>query len=264
MTRSEQINELATALAKAQGAIKGAVKDSENPFYHSKYADLSAVWDACREPLSGNGLSVVQTLEGNGVDGPICVETTLLHASGQWVSGYQAIKPVDDKPQSWGSAITYARRYGLAAIAGVAPEDDDGNEASGKPRVGTKEAQQEVAREKIAAGKTSVPWSAQVEALKGEMEAKKNEPPKDNVNPFTNKPYEERLISVPQQKRLFAIAKGAGWTDADMKLQLKAQWGYEHSKEISSKKYNEIVAFFEGGGKPPEPTEPPTMEEQPF
>ena len=129
--KSDQINELASALSKAQGQIKGAIKDTSNPFFKSKYADLASVWDACREPLSNNGLSVMQTTIG---DDPtkVTVVTTLAHTSGQWIQGQLTLMPAKADPQGIGSAITYARRYALAAIVGVAPDDDDGNAASGK------------------------------------------------------------------------------------------------------------------------------------
>lgn len=130
MEKSEQINELAAALSKAQGAIKGALKDTANPFFKSRYADLSSVWDACRAQLSGNGLSVVQT-PCQGEHG-VTVETVLLHSSGQWVGNKFTIPVAKEDAQAFGSAITYARRYALAALVGVAPEDDDGNAASGK------------------------------------------------------------------------------------------------------------------------------------
>lgn len=128
---SSNINELATALAKAQGSIKGASKDSANPFFKSKYADLAAVWDACRDALSANNLAVVQTTSGEDVE-KVTVITTLIHSSGQWMRGSLVMRPVKNDPQGIGSVITYARRYALAAMVGVAPEDDDGNAASGK------------------------------------------------------------------------------------------------------------------------------------
>ena len=132
MLKSDSINEIATALAKAQGKIKAALKDSSNPFYKSKYADLSAIWGACREALSENGLSVTQlafATEGNSVG----IETVLLHSSGQWL-GEKMILPVAKfDAQGIGSAITYARRYALAAIVGVvADDDDDGEKAVGR------------------------------------------------------------------------------------------------------------------------------------
>ena len=129
MEMSDTIAKLAVALCKAQKEIKGAVKDSKNPFFKSDYADLSSVWDAIRVPLTSNGLSVTQLMD-IAPDGVI-IETVLLHESGEHISGKLFMKPVKNDPQGIGSAITYGRRYGLQAIAGVCPEDDDGNKASG-------------------------------------------------------------------------------------------------------------------------------------
>jgi len=130
MEKSESIAELAAALAAAQAAMDTAKKDSSNPFFKSTYADLASVWDACRRPLTDNGLAVIQTT-GNHED-KIIIETMLTHKSGQWVSSTLELTPKQNDPQSVGSAITYGRRYSLAAMVGVAPdEDDDGNAASG-------------------------------------------------------------------------------------------------------------------------------------
>lgn len=131
MKHSEQINELGAALAKAQKVMKGAKRDSANPFFKSKYADLAAVADACRDALADNGIAVVQP-PSSTEDGRVCVETMLVHASGQWMSETLAVKPKDDGPQALGSVITYLRRYALAAFAGVAPEDDDAEAAEGR------------------------------------------------------------------------------------------------------------------------------------
>ena len=133
MTHSEQINELAAALAKAQGQIEGAKKDSINPHFKNRYADLASVWDACREALTTNGLSVVQSAEN--CEAGYGVTTMLLHTSGQWMRGTLYLKPAKDDPQGAGSVLTYARRYALAAMVGIAPEDDDANAASQKPVV---------------------------------------------------------------------------------------------------------------------------------
>lgn len=134
MNKSEQINELATSLAKAQGEIKAALKDSSNPFFKSKYADLSSVWEACRSALSKNGLSVTQlpfSVEGSFVG----IETTLLHSSGQFISSSLTVPVTKYDAQGIGSAITYARRYALAAVVGVvADEDDDGEGAVGRKK----------------------------------------------------------------------------------------------------------------------------------
>lgn len=133
MNTSEQINELAAALAKAQGQVAGAVKDKTNPGYKSKYADLASVWDACRSALAANGLSVVQMTRQSERD-EVIVVTRLLHASGQWLQGELNLPVTKSDAQGFGSALTYARRYALAAAVGVAPEDDDGNlAAAAKP-----------------------------------------------------------------------------------------------------------------------------------
>lgn len=132
MNQSEQINELATALAKAQSEIQGAKKDCANPFFKSKYADLASVWDACRDPLTKNGLSVIQTTGER--DGKQYLYTVLAHSSGQWIKSELLV--ITSKPdiQALGSSLTYCRRYSLAMIAGVCPEDDDGNAASQAPK----------------------------------------------------------------------------------------------------------------------------------
>ena len=131
MEQSQTIGELSKALSKVQAVLEGAKLDSENPFFKSKYSDLTSVWSACRKPLSDNGLSVIQTCQSETAD-MVIVETMLCHTSGEWVRGRLAMRPVKADPQGVGSCITYARRYSLAAIVGVAPEDDDGNIASGK------------------------------------------------------------------------------------------------------------------------------------
>lgn len=125
---SEQIGELVKALAKVQGSIKPAKKESENPFFKQKYADLTSVWDSCRKELSTNGLAVIQTTKNS--NGEVTVVTTLAHESGQWIRGELTMKPIKNDPQGIGSAITYARRYALAAMIGIATEDDDAETAT--------------------------------------------------------------------------------------------------------------------------------------
>lgn len=136
MNKSESIAGLAAALAKAQGQMKGAVKDSANPFFKSKYADLASVVEAIRAAFSANGLSYVQTVQSSDID-EVRVETMILHSSGEWIScGVLALPVSKNDAQGYGSALTYARRYSLSAAVGVAPEDDDGNAAvAAKPTV---------------------------------------------------------------------------------------------------------------------------------
>lgn len=130
MQTSEAINELTSALAKAQGEITGALKESANPFFKSRYADLASCWDACRGPLSRNSLAVFQAAETT--EHGLVLTTTLAHGSGQWMRSSLGVTPKDDTPQAMGSALTYARRYALTAMVGIAQVDDDGNLASGR------------------------------------------------------------------------------------------------------------------------------------
>lgn len=128
MEQSQSITELAKALVKVQKELKPAPKDSENPFFKSSYADLATVCKAVFPVLSKYGLSVSQIAENEGA-----VTTILMHESGEWLKGTLSLKPTKNDPQGMGSAITYARRYALASICGLATEDDDGNEASKEP-----------------------------------------------------------------------------------------------------------------------------------
>ena len=141
-TQSSEIGDLATALALAQANFRVADKDAENPFFHSKYADLQGVDGACRAALTKNGLSVSFTTELLERD-PITVgdklvsrdillvHATLMHSSGQWRRSSLPIRPVKSDPQGTLSALKYARRGLLAAIVNVVDGDDDGNDASG-------------------------------------------------------------------------------------------------------------------------------------
>lgn len=142
MTKSESIKELATALCKFQASVEAITKDSTNPFFKSKYASLSAIIEDTRDLLAKNGLSYAQFPTGvkeryRGFDDDDAVEggaagltTILMHSSGEYIMATFPITPVDNKPQSLGSAITYARRYALQSILGLQVEDDDGNAAS--------------------------------------------------------------------------------------------------------------------------------------
>lgn len=127
MRHSEQIDAIAASLAAAQGEMPAAPLDGKNPHFGSKYATLAALVQTSRPVLARHGLAIVQ---GRGADGGI--ETTILHTSGQWITADGVpMRPVKDDPQGIASAITYARRYGLAAAVGlVADDDDDGNAAT--------------------------------------------------------------------------------------------------------------------------------------
>ncbi len=127
MKQSESISALAAALVKAQAEMGGAVKDSANPFFKSKYADLTSVVKAVKEPFANHGLAYTQF--------PICsdagvgVVTRLIHESGEWLECDFIMPMVKNDPQSAGSTITYARRYALQSMAGIPAADDDAEAA---------------------------------------------------------------------------------------------------------------------------------------
>lgn len=206
------LNELAAALAKAQGQICNAVKGADNPYFKSKYADLAAVWDACRGPLSANGLSVIQNPKANGK--VVTIETVLLHSSGQWFSGELTIEAKDSSPQSIGSAITYGRRYALSAFVAIAAEDDDGNAAT---HHGSKEAAAAVAERKIA-------------------ELKPKDKPKSDV---------QKLIAA------FSLMKQdlfAATGNNDEYYRVLGGFGYEHSNQLISQPRKEQQEIYKAMG----------------
>ncbi len=129
MNQSPTVGALAAALAKAQAAFKPAIKDANNPFFKSKYVDLAGAIEACRDALSANGLAIVQSTDAGE---KMTLHTTLLHASGEWISSTYPVTAIKQDPQGIGSAVTYARRYSLMALLGIAAEDDDGEAAHGR------------------------------------------------------------------------------------------------------------------------------------
>jgi len=135
MKTSESIVKITPAFLSAQKNIESVIKDSNNPFFKSKYADLSAVIEACKDKLNTEGIAILQPIDG------MSVETILVHTSGEWFSSSTPIVVKDENnPQALGSAITYAKRYGLQSMVLLPAEDDDGNKAStNKPVVNKNE-----------------------------------------------------------------------------------------------------------------------------
>lgn len=127
MKSSEQLNEFAGALAQAQGEMENATLNKVNPHFKSKYADLAAIRDAVVPALAKNKIAVIQAIDSDE-QGPF-LTTRLVHSSGQWVESVYPL-PANAKPQEFGSALTYGKRYSLASLCGIsADEDDDANEA---------------------------------------------------------------------------------------------------------------------------------------
>jgi hypothetical protein len=133
------ITNVAAAFVKAQTAFGPALKSATNPHFKSKYADLAACVEAVVDAFNANGIALMQ--RNHPQDGGVCIETLLIHESGEILSaGMLTVPASKNDAQGYGSALTYARRYSLMAACGIAPEDDDGNAASkrkGSPKEGT-------------------------------------------------------------------------------------------------------------------------------
>ena len=133
MNKSESIKELAKALNAFQSEVSGAKKSAVNPFFKSKYANLEEVINCAKDAMANNGLSISQfPITGDKTAG---VETILMHSSGEYISSVLLLSVSKNDPQGMGSAITYARRYALQAMAGIPSEDDDGNAPPEPPPV---------------------------------------------------------------------------------------------------------------------------------
>lgn len=206
MEHSEQLNELAKALVAAQKVLRPALKDSQNPHFKSKYADLESVMETIREPLAEHGLAVVQGMEP-APDGVVVV-TTLLHESGQWMRGKCLLKPQRNDPQGIGSCITYGRRYGAAAIVGLSQTDDDGEAASGRG-----------------------------EGAKGTSAL---EPPRKLSDRAARPPEalsltgdeDDPLISDAERRKLFALVKEHGVSTEDLKAFCTEAFGIQSRTEL--------------------------------
>lgn len=158
MEKSESIKEIATALCKFQSEVEKIKKSETNPFFKSKYADLSSILDVIRQPLSNNGISFVQFPKGQHE-----LETMLMHISGEWMSETYSMTPTKNDPQGLGSVITYQRRYALGAILGLnIDEDDDANKAS-QP---IKQSVNQPASNELWLNPKTKEWAAAIDFLK--------------------------------------------------------------------------------------------------
>lgn len=132
MKTSETLKEIAVALRDAQVDTKFAIKDSTNPHFKSRYADLSSVIVAVKDSLNLNGIVFIQT-PTESAPGTLALTTRLLHSSGEWIEDTAVCPLQKNDPQGYGSALTYLRRYSLAAITGLYQDDDDGESTRMKP-----------------------------------------------------------------------------------------------------------------------------------
>ena len=211
MKTSDQINELAAALSKAQGELEDAVKDGINPHFRSNYATLSAVLEVVRKPLSKNNLCVIQTVDCS--DQGHHLTTRLLHASGQWIESICCLIVAKEDMQGIASATTYARRNALSAMVGISQKDDDAEETMGQPTV--------------APGVPVAPKTM------GSISVASNEAP---------------TFSGPtdaQLKRLYAIANGNGWTATDSKIFIGMKFNVGSAKELTSAQYQQACDYIQ-------------------
>lgn len=255
MNKSDQIGQLAEALCQAQGMMKFAKKDSSNPFFKSKYADLSSVVEAIRLPLYENGLSYAQTTDTD--EHGVIVETVLMHKSGEWISGRLKMVPVKNDPQGIGSCITYARRYGLQSMVGIPTDDDDGNAASHiTPTAGALERLP--AKRQVEINETAAlvrkhltednAWEAynlietsnfepdEKTALWSLLDSKQRAALKKLGE--AEKAAVENKISVTQKKRLEARIAELGVNRDAAKAYCKERFGKEHFTELTKEEYD--------------------------
>ena len=217
--QSEDIKDLAKALAAAQHELHGAKKDAVNPFFKSKYATLESVYEAIREPLAKNGLSIVQPTEF--ISGQTFVRTVLMHSSGQWVDGLYPVISQKNDPQGLGSGMSYSRRYSLMAMVGIPASDDDAESATNRTQPANF-SPQESAIQRLAQGTDTVA---------------------------------DGFISDKQAKRLFAIAKKHNVSNEQIKGILK-KYGIEKTEQIRWKDYDSIIVLVEAAAFNPGDWEP--------
>ena len=209
METSLSIVELTKALINVQSQLKEVKRDSFNPFHHSKYAGLASVWDSCRSLLAENGLAVIQTTNV-GENHQLIVETMLVHSSGEWVKGQMPMLLSKQDPQGIGSAITYGRRYGLSAILGICPEDDDAEGAIDRGKAKTPEAQ----------SKTDDTASSPAQGVK---------------------------ITEAQTRKLFAVSKQKGYIPELITSIIIRKYKTGHSKDLTKSQASELIGLLEAG-----------------
>lgn len=192
---STSISKISVALLAAQKTMGDATKGSTNPFFKSSYADLNSIRETVTPALNAQGVTVLQpttVLEGKNY-----VETILLHESGEFISGFTEIKNTDGKPQSEGSGISYARRYGMQSMLNVGAVDDDGEAAQGRS------SKKEVKNEQSAAQAKPKANTAATETASAASAPAVQDAPK--LASETTKPFTDSKIAREKIKVLYRI-----------------------------------------------------------
>lgn len=194
---------IAAALAKVQAVLKPAALNKENPHLKTLYADLGSVWEACRKPLTDNGIAVFQHIV-TGPDGKLWLDTILMHESGEALTSRIPLLLGQQTMQGVGSAITYARRYGLLTAVGVTAEDDDGERAKPAQRENTQRSERPPNSNRNAAPKQEPPKGPQ-----GKL-AEVTKPPVTPIRTFAD---EDANLKRPREvivKEIMGMARTLG------------------------------------------------------
>jgi hypothetical protein len=232
MERSETIGKLSEALAKAQGEMKPASFDAQNPHFRSRYATLASIMEACRAALSRNQIAVVQGT--SVVEDRVIVTTMLIHASGEFISDQLSMNITKDSPQAIGSAITYARRYSLASLVGVVSDEDDDAEAA-MPVNDSKNANRSNVQKSVKPAKVT------------DINERKNQKPEQKQN--DNAKPDQTQIRVQKIRAIFKLSALLGHTPDEMKTVIGNLIGLnrpiKESAEITNTDLDTVINTFE-------------------
>ncbi len=225
---SQSTEKLDAALAKAQGKIKLAKKNAVNPHFQKPYADLGSVWEACREALAEAGISVSQW-PIIGTPNKITLLTRIAHA-GEWMQSTYEMPIGKTDAHGTVGAITYAKRAALSAAVGVASEgeDDDGNDASGRP----------------AASSQGKPPSKPAGSPPPAARQGNAKPPTTGKPPEGNPNSKDYVVTEKQLKRMFTIAEERGFPENDIRAFIK-KIGLKSTKELKKTQYDNLVFLME-------------------
>lgn len=236
MRTSESLANLAPALAQAQAELKSAAKDQQATVttstgragYQYRYTTLANCIEASRPALAKYGLAVVQ---GAGTAGQaVTVTTRLLHKSGEWMEDELSLPVARFDAQGIGSAITYGRRYGYCALVGVVADEDDDGAAAVRPAARAQEVPWSAARNPTGTPAVNATTGEETPAILEGSEL----PP-------------EPTLTVPEQHKLWAVAKARGWTPKEYEHFLITAYHVGASREIPRSKLAAILATLEAG-----------------
>lgn len=246
MRTSESIIHIAGSLLKAQQTITYAVTSAVNPHFRNRYADLSSVIDAIKTALNNNGIVFLQTPSPSEI-GTLGLTTRLIHVSGEWIEDMAVIPLPKPDPQGYGSALTYARRYALAAITGLYQDDDDGNAATSGEKTNvtqTTTIKTPKAAEVPVTGRSS-------EAPRGDVapvspnkssEIEFGAPPEGHSPTPGQTTIGPKTISDKQLGLLMFKARSAGVEEAKLDGIILATFGKKSKKELTAEELNKLLS----------------------